>query len=209
MLFHQAFARWSQIIQAARQLLKQNSATLQPLCGCQSRPNPINNDSGNGVCRPERENRLTVSVLMTPTSGLMHWREFFMVTYLLVALGGALGSVARFWFSGFIAQRVGETFPWGTLIVNITGSFIIGFFASVTGPDGRWLAPSNARLFFMTGICGGYTTFSSFSLQTLNLARGGDWFRAGANCVGSLVLCLVAVWLGHLLAMTLNSTKGT
>ncbi|MDB6066815.1 MAG: CrcB protein [Pedosphaera sp.] len=132
-----------------------------------------------------------------------------MMTYLLVALGGALGSVARFWFSGFIGSKVGETFPWGTLLVNITGSFVIGFFFTLTGPDGRWLAQSNTRIFFMTGICGGYTTFSSFSLQTLNLMRGGEWFRAGANCVASLVLCLLAVWLGHVLAMGINSTKGS
>jgi CrcB protein len=137
-----------------------------------------------------------------------------MLIYLLVALGGALGSVARFWFSGFIATRMGETFPWGTLLVNITGSFVIGFFATLTGTGGRWLAPSNTRIFFMVGICGGYTTFSSFSLQTLNLMRDGDWFRAGANCVASVVLCLLAVWLGHVLAMTINtamtgnSTKG-
>jgi CrcB protein len=130
-----------------------------------------------------------------------------MLTYLLVALGGALGSVARFWFSGVIAARMGETFPWGTLLVNVTGSFVIGFFATATGPEGRWLAPSNTRTFFMVGICGGYTTFSSFSLQTLNLMREGEWFRAGANSVASLVLCLIAVWLGHVLAMTLSSTK--
>ncbi len=59
----------------------------------------------------------------------------------------------------------------------------------------------------MAGVCGGYTTFSSFSLQTLNLMREGEWFRAGANSVASLVLCLIAVWLGHVLAMTLSSTK--
>ncbi|MDB6019803.1 MAG: CrcB protein [Pedosphaera sp.] len=131
-----------------------------------------------------------------------------MLTYLLVAVGGALGSVARFWFSGVIGQQIGETFPWGTLIVNVTGSFVIGFFSTLTGPDGRWLAQSNARIFFMVGICGGYTTFSSFSLQTLNLMREGDWLKAGANSVASLVLCLVAVWLGHILAMSINSTKG-
>jgi CrcB protein len=131
-----------------------------------------------------------------------------MLTYFLVAVGGALGSVARFWFSGFIAGRMGETFPWGTLLVNISGSFVIGFFDALTGADGRWLASSNTRIFFMIGICGGYTTFSSFSLQTLNLLRAGEWFRAGANCAGSFVLCLMAVWLGHALAMSLNSSKG-
>ena len=136
-----------------------------------------------------------------------------MLTYLLVALGGALGSVTRFWFGGLIANHSdklfpwGQTFPWGTLVVNITGSFVIGFFATLTGPDGRWLLSSNMRTFFMVGICGGYTTFSSFSLHTLELARGGDWFKAGANCVLSLVLCLLAVWLGYVLAMKMNSLK--
>jgi CrcB protein len=131
-----------------------------------------------------------------------------MFTYAMVAAGGALGSVARFWFSGLLAQRYGETFPIGTLIVNVTGSFIIGFFAALTGPDGRWLVSPTARTFFMAGICGGYTTFSSFSLQTLNLAREGEWFYAGLNAALSFVLCMLAVWLGHALALAINSAKG-
>jgi CrcB protein len=132
-----------------------------------------------------------------------------MVMYLWVGLGGALGSMARYWCSGFVADRVGETFPWGTLLVNVVGSFIIGFFATLTGPDGRLIAGSAARQFVMTGILGGYTTFSSFSLQTLNLARDGEWLRAGGNVVLSVVLCLLAVWLGHLAAAALNQMKGT
>lgn len=132
-----------------------------------------------------------------------------MMLYLLVGLGGALGSVARFWLSGLVATHVGETFPWGTLTVNVTGSFVIGFFATLTGPDGRVFASGSSRQFVMTGLCGGYTTFSSFSLQTLNLARDGEWLRAGGNAVVSLVTCLVAVWLGHLLAAYLNQMKGT
>ena len=128
--------------------------------------------------------------------------------YLLVGLGGALGSVARFWFSGVVANQFGETFPWGTLIVNVIGSFVIGFVATLTAPDGRVFAGGNTRQFIMTGICGGYTTFSSFSLQTLNLARDGEWLRAGGNVVGSVVACLVAVWLGHLAASYLNQLKG-
>jgi CrcB protein len=128
-----------------------------------------------------------------------------MANALLVFIGGGLGSLARWWFSGFIAGSIGQTFPWGTLVVNVTGSFVIGLFATVTGPDGRWLAPSAAREFFMVGICGGYTTFSSFSLQTLNLAQDGEWISAGANVVLSVVSCLVAVWLGHLLAIKINA----
>jgi CrcB protein len=125
---------------------------------------------------------------------------------LWIFVGGGLGSLARWGFSFLIANRVGETFPWGTLFVNVSGSFIIGLFATLTGPDGRWLAPATFRQFFMLGICGGYTTFSSFSLQTLALAENGQWFRAAANSVLSVVLCLVGVWLGHLLASTLNSS---
>lgn len=127
-----------------------------------------------------------------------------MLEYLIIAAGGALGSVARFWVSGFVAQRAGEFFPVGTLVVNITGSFVIGLFATLTDPEGRFLASPGVRQFVMLGICGGYTTFSSFSLQTLNLARDGEWLAAGANAVLSLVACLVAVWLGHLLAVTIN-----
>ena len=124
---------------------------------------------------------------------------------LTIFIGGGLGSVARWGASGFIANLFGQTFPWGTLIVNVSGSFIIGLFAAVTGPEGRWLAPASFRQFFMLGICGGYTTFSSFSLQTLNLAEEGQWFKAGANSVLSLVLCLLGVWLGSVLASSLNA----
>ena len=132
-----------------------------------------------------------------------------MLLYLLIALGGALGSVARFWIGGIVSTQVGEMFPWNTFFVNVTGSFVIGFFNTLTAPDGRAFASSNTRAFFMTGLCGGYTTFSSFSLNTLNLAREGEWLRAGANTVGSVVACLVAVWLGHLLASYLNQLKGS
>ena len=131
-----------------------------------------------------------------------------MLSYILVGIGSALGSIARFWFSGFIARQFGETFPWGTLLVNVSGSFVIGLFFSLTQPNGALLVAPSWREFFMIGICGGYTTFSSFSLQTLNLARGGQWLYAGANALLSLVLCLVAVWLGHLLATSFNSMKG-
>ena len=132
-----------------------------------------------------------------------------MFAYLWIAVGGALGSVGRFWLSGVVAQRYGETFPLGTLIVNISGSLAIGFLATLTSPDGRWLAPVGFRQFFIYGVCGGYTTFSSFSWQTLELMQDGEWVHAGANVVGSVVLCLAAVWLGHVLAAGLNSIKGS
>jgi CrcB protein len=123
---------------------------------------------------------------------------------LWVALGGALGSVARYWCSGLVANAMGETFPWGTVIVNASGSLLIGFIATVSGPDGRFLIPPEARQFMMIGILGGFTTFSSFSLQTLTLARDGEWLLAGVNIVGSVVLCLIAVWVGHMLAVVVN-----
>jgi len=130
-----------------------------------------------------------------------------MVLYLLIALGGALGSVARFALSGLVANQIGATFPWGTLVVNVTGSFVIGFFATLTGPDGRVFASSNARQFFMTGVCGGYTTFSSFSWQTLKLLQDREWLYAGGNILLSVVLCLIAVWLGWMLGSMFGSTK--
>jgi fluoride exporter len=131
------------------------------------------------------------------------------MTYFWVMLGSALGGGARFFVSGLAAQHIGQTFPTGTLIVNVTGSFIIGFFATLTAPDGRIFVGSDARQFVMTGICGGYTTFSSFSLQTLNLARDGERLLAGLNIVLSVVLCLLAVWAGYVAASALNRLKGT
>jgi CrcB protein len=127
---------------------------------------------------------------------------------LWIFVGGGLGSLARWGVSGLAANKFGETFPWGTLIVNISGSFVIGLFATATGTDGRWLAKDTFRQFFMVGICGGYTTFSSFSWQTLTLAENGQWFKAGANVALSVLLCLIGVWLGYLVAMQLNATKG-
>lgn len=121
-----------------------------------------------------------------------------------VALGGAMGSLMRFWFGEWFSSVSDSRFPWATVLVNISGSFLIGLIATLTAPDGRYVATPVARQFLMVGICGGYTTFSAFSLQTLVLAQTGDWPRAGANVVASVVLCLVAVWLGHLAAAALN-----
>jgi len=120
------------------------------------------------------------------------------MTYLWVAIGGALGSMARYWCSDIAARTVGETFPWGTVGVNIFGSLIIGVMAAISATDSRFLISADIRIFVMVGICGGYTTFSSFSLQTLNLLREGEWLASAANIVGSVVLCMVAVWLGYL-----------
>ncbi len=130
-----------------------------------------------------------------------------MVTYIWIAIGSTLGGMARYWCSGFAARLIGETFPWGTIIVNVVGSFIIGLFATLTGPDGRIFAGTLTRQFVMIGFCGGFTTFSSFSLQTLNLANDGEWLQAGGNIVGSIVLCLIAVWMGYMLASSINAMK--
>jgi CrcB protein len=124
-----------------------------------------------------------------------------MFDYFVVMLGGALGTGARFWASGIIAQRAEDVFPLGTLVVNVTGSFIIGFFATFTDPEGPFLVRPQFREFFMIGLCGGYTTFSSFSLQTLDLVRDGDWLKAGVNTLLSIGCCLAAVWVGRTLAL--------
>ena len=119
--------------------------------------------------------------------------------------GGALGSILRYGASLAIAERWGGTFPWGTLAVNVAGSFGIGLFAGITAVEGLVLVPPTVRVFVMVGIFGGFTTFSSFSLQTLNLVQDGEWLAAGGNIVFSVVLCLGAVWIGNLAAMSLNS----
>lgn len=131
-----------------------------------------------------------------------------MQNYLWIMLGSALGGGARYWASGFVANYFGETFPWGTILVNVSGSFVIGFFAALTDPDGGLLVGPTARQFVMIGLCGGYTTFSSFSLQTLNLARDSEWLRAGANIGLSVVLCLLAVWLGNVSAASIHQIRG-
>jgi CrcB protein len=132
------------------------------------------------------------------------------LAYLWVALGGALGSVARFWLNGIVSERYGATFPWGTMTVNVLGSFVIGVLGALTIPEGR--LSSEARTvttqLLMIGICGGFTTFSSFSLQTLNLVRDREWLYAGGNILLSVALCLIATWLGYLLGSTFNPTRG-
>jgi CrcB protein len=126
------------------------------------------------------------------------------ITYLWVALGSAIGGAARYALSGVVANWIGATFPWGTLIVNVTGCFVIGIFNTLTGPDGIWPVPTNIRIFVMVGMCGGYTTFSSFGLESLNLVRNGEWLPAGEYILASVIFCLVGVWLGHVAGLLLN-----
>ena len=119
------------------------------------------------------------------------------MNYLWVAIGSALGGMARYWCSGISVRLFGEWFPWGTLIVNVLGSLVIGLVAALSAAHGPLLIKPELRVFLMVGLCGGYTTFSSFSLQTFELIKEGEWLWAGANCVLSVALCLAAVWLGY------------
>ena len=132
-----------------------------------------------------------------------------MITYLWIAVGGAFGSMARYASTNLVASWLGAHFPWGTLMINVLGSFVIGFFAALTGPGGKVFVHNDVRLFVMVGICGGYTTFSSFSLQTLDLMRDGNYSRAGLNVVGSVVLCLSAVFIGYAAAAAINTAKAS
>ncbi len=124
-----------------------------------------------------------------------------MLGALAVAAGGAAGSLLRYWAT-LAAARVGwVAFPWSTIAINVVGSFVIGWVATATMPGGASPASHEARLLVMTGLCGGFTTFSAFSLQTLDLLRAGDWTGAAANVLLSVMLCLAAVALGHWMAM--------
>ena len=124
-------------------------------------------------------------------------------TCVLIMAGGALGTLARYLIS-LAALPISGMLPMGTLIINIAGSFIIGLFGTLTLAHGRYPVSEDVRLFVMIGVCGGFTTFSSFSLQTLDLMRGGAFGRAAVNVVASVVLCVAAVALGHLIGAHFN-----
>jgi CrcB protein len=119
-----------------------------------------------------------------------------MTLYLWIAFGSALGGVARFWCSGLFARQFGETFPWGTLFVNVSGSLLIGVVAALADPNGKLFLGETARVALMAGFLGGYTTFSAFSIQTLTLMQDGQWGPAFANIALSILVCLAAVWAG-------------
>jgi CrcB protein len=132
-----------------------------------------------------------------------------LILYSMVSLGAVCGGVLRALASIAALALIGAGFPWGTLFVNVVGSFIIGFFATLTGPGGRIFASTRQRQFVMTGMCGGFTTFSTFSLETVRLAQSGKFAAAGLNIALSIVGWLGAVWLGHLLALRMNRLKGS
>ena len=126
-----------------------------------------------------------------------------LTTCLVVALGGAVGTFGRYALALAMAP-ISQSLPWGTVIINIVGSFVIGFFGTLTLAQGRYPVPETLRLFVLVGVCGGFTTFSSFSLQTFDLLRAGAVNRALVNVGVSVILCLCAVALGHLGAAQLN-----
>lgn len=132
-----------------------------------------------------------------------------MAAYLLIAVGSAIGGAARYWVTQFVGARVGELFPWGTLAVNASGSLFIGFLGALGQPDALWRMSPDARLFLMVGVLGGFTTFSAFSLQTLNLLRDGEGLYAAAYVAASLILCLLAVWAGFAAAASLGQMRGS
>jgi fluoride exporter len=142
---------------------------------------------------------------MSKVTKTINWNAA--ILYGCVAAGGMLGSVARYLAGLLIPLMSG--FPLATLFVNVTGSFIIGFYATLTGPDGRWLVSTRQRQFVMTGFCGGYTTFSAFSLETFKLLHAGMKATALTNIGVSVVTWLVAVWLGYAVASRLNRLKGS
>ena len=110
---------------------------------------------------------------------------------LAVAAGGAIGSVARYLVGIGSTRLFGLAFPWGTLIINIAGSFLIGAFVEMFAL--KWNLPQEARVFLTVGICGGFTTFSTFSLDVYVLMERGDWWLAASYIVGSVVLSIAAL----------------
>ncbi len=129
------------------------------------------------------------------------------MTFLWIAIGGALGSVARFWCSNIIAERFGSTLPWGTIAVNISGSFLIGLLAALYGPGGRFSNQAMVRELLIVGFCGGYTTFSAFSMQTFDLMRTGEWMTAAGNVLLSVTLCVLATSLGFALGSVFGTSR--
>jgi CrcB protein len=135
---------------------------------------------------------------MATGRGWLAARSATLFVYAAVAVGSGIGGAARHFCTELVTQLTGEGWPWGTLAVNVAGSFAIGVFAACAAA-GRF-ANGAVRHFVMAGLCGGFTTFSAFSLETLHLIRDGKGLAAGANVALSIMLCLLFVGLGHALA---------
>jgi CrcB protein len=125
-----------------------------------------------------------------------------------VAAGAALGAGLRALCSQAAAALIGGAFPWGTLFVNVVGSFVIGFFATLSEPGGRMFLGTRRRHFVMTGLCGGFTTFSVFSLEVVRLIQAHALTMAAVTVTVSVITWLAAVWIGHTLALRLNRLGG-
>lgn len=157
--------------------------------------------------QPPRSKTTPAPTLRDPAvSGLAWWtgRGGSAPLYLAVALGSALGGTLRWGVSALMLVETGPGFPWGTLLANVSGSFLIGVYAALSGPGGRFRASPVQRHFVMTGFLGGYTTFSIFSLETIRLLEIGRFDAAGLNLGVSVFGWLVAVWLGFVLGQRLN-----
>ena len=124
------------------------------------------------------------------------WRKenVRLMKYLMVGLGGFLGSVLRFWLGSFIGGRLGARFPYGTFVINVTGSFLIGMIVTVLAAKAHW--SPNWRYLILIGFIGGYTTFSTFEFETLRLAQDGQMLMAILNVTLSVVVGFVGVWAG-------------
>lgn len=114
------------------------------------------------------------------------------ITYAAVMVGGAIGVGGRMFLSTWVTEYSGEYFPWATFVVNVLGCFTIGVFGALTEPGGLFDTPIVVRQVVMIGVLGGFTTFSSFTFQTLALLQNGNWLHAGGNVVLSVVTCLLA-----------------
>lgn len=129
-----------------------------------------------------------------------------MYAYFLVAIGGAVGSALRFWLTNLVSHASNSVFPWGTILVNVTGSLAIGLLAALAGAAGKMNPDSRALTthLLIVGLCGGYTTFSSFSLQTFTLLQSRQWLAACGNVILSTALCLLATALGFWIGSMFN-----
>jgi fluoride exporter len=157
----------------------------------------------------EEEPILAATNTALETRARWHWFRERLLLYAAVSAGSIIGSVLRALASLAALGWFGAGFPWGTLFVNIVGSFVIGFYATIVGPDGRIFAGMYQRQFVMTGICGGFTTFSLFSLEAFQSLHSGSFALAGLYVGISVITWLASVWLGHALASRLNRLGGT